>query len=31
MFDVDPKYADHNLNYIKQVASAHKKVFERGF
>ena len=31
MFDIDHSYADHHLNNIKQVASTHKKVFERGF
>lgn len=31
MFDIDHKFADPHLNNIKQVASAHKKVFERGF
>lgn len=31
MFDIDPKYADPHLNNIKQVANAHKKVFQRGF
>lgn len=31
MFDIDDKFADYHLNNIKQVASSHKKVFERGF
>lgn len=31
MFDLDPSTADPHLNNIKQVALAHKKIFERGF
>lgn len=31
MFDIDHRLAEHHLNNIKQVASAHKKMFERGF
>ncbi len=31
MFDIDHKFAEHHLNNIKQVALAHKKMFERGF
>ena len=31
MFDLDPSTADPHLNNIKQVALAHKKIFQRGF
>ena len=31
LFEFDPKTADHHLNNIKQVASALKKMFEKGF
>lgn len=31
MFDVDPKSVEIHLNYIKQVTSALKKMFEKGF
>ena len=31
MFDLDPSTAGPHLNNIKQVALAHKKIFERGF
>lgn len=31
MFDINPEYATCHLNNIKQVASSHKKAFERGF
>ena len=31
MFDLDPSTAGPYLSNIKQVALAHKKIFERGF
>ncbi len=31
LFDEDPKSIDQHLNYIKQVASSLKKMFEKGF
>jgi len=31
MYDVDPKAIDIHLNYIKQVTSSLKKMFEKGF
>jgi hypothetical protein len=31
MFDTNPEYTSYHLNNIKQVASSHKKAFEKGF
>ena len=31
LYDLDPKTIDTHLNYIKQVTSSLKKMFEKGF
>ncbi len=31
LYDADPKSIDTHLNYIKQVTSSLKKMFEKGF